>query len=91
MTWEEFFKIKNFFVVDNRLEDLWRRENPDSFEFTHYDRSSCKTHRIDRVFIDIKIGINTKINHIMVSFTTDDYNAIRIGRFSSKAKIGKGS
>ena len=22
-------------IVDNELEDLWRRENPDSSEFTH--------------------------------------------------------
>ena len=26
-------------IVDNGLEDLWRRENPDSPEFTCYDRS----------------------------------------------------
>ena len=25
-------------IVDNELEDLWRRENPDSPEFTRYDR-----------------------------------------------------
>ena len=25
-------------TVDNGLEDLWRTENPDSPEFTHYDR-----------------------------------------------------
>ena len=25
-------------IVDNRLEDIWRRENPDSPEFTHYNR-----------------------------------------------------
>ena len=25
-------------IVDNGLEDLWRTENPDSPEFTHYDR-----------------------------------------------------
>ena len=29
-------------IVDNWLEDLWRRENPDSPEFTHYDRSFGK-------------------------------------------------
>ena len=29
-------------IVDNRLEDLWRRENPDSPEFTCYDRSFAK-------------------------------------------------
>ena len=26
-------------IVDNGLEDLWRRENPDSPEFTCYDSS----------------------------------------------------
>ena len=25
--------------LDNGLKDLFRRENPDSLEFTHYDRS----------------------------------------------------
>ena len=25
-------------IVDNELEDLWRRKNPDSLEFTRYDR-----------------------------------------------------
>ena len=29
-------------IVDNGLEDLWRRENPDSPEFIHYDRSFGK-------------------------------------------------
>ena len=29
-------------IVDNGLEDLWRRENPDSSEFTYYDRSFTK-------------------------------------------------
>ena len=29
-------------IVDNELEGLWRRENPDSSEFTHYDRSFGK-------------------------------------------------
>ena len=29
-------------IVDNELEDLWRRENPDSPEFTCYDRSFTK-------------------------------------------------
>ena len=29
-------------IVVNGLEDLWRRENPDSPEFTHYDRSFGK-------------------------------------------------
>ena len=29
-------------IVDNGLEDLWRRENPDSPEFTSYDRFFVK-------------------------------------------------
>ena len=29
-------------VVDNGLEDLWRRENPDFPKFTHYNRSFGK-------------------------------------------------
>ena len=29
-------------VVDNRLEDLWRRKNPDSPELTCYDRFFTK-------------------------------------------------
>ena len=29
-------------IVDNELEDLWRRENSDSPEFTRYDRSFGK-------------------------------------------------
>ena len=38
----------------------------------------------------IKIANNTKINHIMVSFT-DHYNVISIDRLPSKTKIGKDS
>ena len=33
------------FIVDNRLEDLWRRENPDFPEYTCYDRSFSKDPR----------------------------------------------
>ena len=29
-------------IVDNGLEDLWRRENPDSHECTCYDRCFTK-------------------------------------------------
>ena len=46
--------------------------------------------RIDRVYTDIKIANNNKINHIMVTFTDYD-NAISIDRLSSKTKIGKDS
>ena len=77
-------------IVDNGLEDLWRRENPDSSEFTRYNRSSGTRSTIDRVYTDIKMASNTKIKHIMVSFT-DHYNAIFINIFPSKTKIGKDS
>ena len=77
-------------IVDNGLEDLWRRENPDSSEFTHYNSSSGTRPTIDRAYTDIKMASNIKINHIMVSFT-DHYNAIFIDRFSSKTNIGKDS
>ena len=43
-------------IVDNGLEGLWRRENPDSSELNHYNRSSGTTSIIDRVYIDIKKG-----------------------------------
>ena len=61
-------------IVDNGLEDLWRRENPDSSEFT------------TDVYTDTKTANNTKINHIMVSFT-DHYNAISIDRLPSIEKL----
>ena len=43
------------FIMDNGQEDLWRRENPEISEFTHYDRSSCTGSRIDRVYTDKKL------------------------------------
>ena len=75
-------------IVGNGLEDLWRRENPDSSEFNRYDRSSGTRSRIVRVYTDIKIASNTKIHYIMVSFA-DHYNAIFVDRLPSKIKIGK--
>ena len=77
-------------IVDNGLVELWRRENPESSEFNRYDRSSGTRSRIDRVYTDIKITSNTKIDHVMVSFTYH-YNAIFIDRFTSQTKIGKDS
>ena len=65
-------------IMDDRLEDLCRRENPDSPEFTCYQGS-----RIDRIYADIKIANNNKINHIIVSLT-DHYNTISIDRLPSK-------
>ena len=32
-------------IMDNGLEDLWSRENPDFLEFTCYDRSFAKDPR----------------------------------------------
>ena len=46
--------------------------------------------RIDRVYTDIEIANNAKINHIMVSFT-DHYDGISIDRIPWKIKIGKDS
>ena len=40
------------------------------------------------VYNDIKIGENTKINHIMISFS-GHYNAISIDRLPLKTKAGK--
>ena len=76
--------------MDNGLENLWRRENPDFSEFTCYNRSSCIRSKIERVYTDIKIASKKKINHIIVSFT-DHYNTTFIDRFPSKTKIGKHS
>ena len=47
-------------------------------------------YRTGKVYTDIKIANNTKINHIMISFT-DYYNVISIDRFLSKTKIRKDS
>ena len=77
-------------IVDDGLKNLWGRQNPDSSEFTRYDRSSGTRSRMDRVYTDIKIANNIKINYIMVSFT-NHYNAILMDRFPSKTKIGKDS
>ena len=74
----------------NGLEDLWRRENPDSSEFICYSRSSDTRSRADKVYTGINIASNTNINHIIVYFT-DHYNAIFIDIFPSKTKIGKES
>ena len=67
-------------IVDNGLEDLWRRENLDSSEFTRHDRSSSIRSRTARVYTEIKTAGSTKINHIIVSFN-DHHNAISIDRF----------
>ena len=55
------------------------KDNPDSSEFTHYDRSSGSRSRKGKVYTDIKLAVNTKINHIMVFFT-NHCNVISIDR-----------
>ena len=65
-------------------------ENPNSSEFISYNRFSGSRSTIDRVYTDIKIASNTKINHMMV-FLTDRYNAIFTDRFTLKTEIGKDS
>ena len=77
-------------IVDNGINDLWRRQNPDSSEFTHFDRSSGTNSWIGRCYTDIKIASNTKNNHIMI-YLNDHFNAIFNFRLPSKTKIGKGS
>ena len=37
--------IMSKIIVDYGFQDLWRRENPDSPEFTYYDRSFAKDPR----------------------------------------------
>ena len=69
--------------MDNGLENLSRREKPDSTEFPWVQPGSG----LHRVHTDIKIVNNTKINHIMVSFI-DHYNGISIDRLTPKTKIG---
>ena len=57
-------------------------------EFIHYNRSSGTISRTDRVYTDIKIGNNTKINYIIVPFT-NLYNVISIERLPEKLKLEK--
>ena len=67
-----------------------KKEDPQIPLFISYDRSSGKRSRIERIYTDIKIARNTKINHIIVSFV-DYYNAIFNYRPPSKTKIVKDS
>ena len=60
---------------------VYGKERTQIPEFTRYDRSSGAKSRIDRVYTDIKIVNNTKINHIVLSFT-DLSNAISIDRLA---------
>ena len=77
-------------ILDNGLDDKWTRGNPDSSEFIRYNRSSGTRSKIERVYTDKKIASNSKINHIMVSFTYH-YNAIFTDRVPSKTEIGRDS
>ena len=66
-------EIKHFINVkayrENGLEELYRKKNPDFSVFTRSNRSSGKRCTLGRVYTDIKTTSNTKINHVMVSFT----------------------
>ena len=77
-------------IVDNKLEDLYRLEDPDLSEFNRYNRFRIihLRSRIDRIYADIKIPSNIKINHVMVSFT-DHYDVIFIDRFPQRLKLEK--
>ena len=75
-------------TADNVFEDLWRREDPESCEFIRYNMSFGSMSRIHRVYTDVKIPNNTKINHIIISYS-DQYNAIPIDRLLPKTEIGK--
>ena len=77
-------------IVNNGLEDLWRRENTDSSVSARYNRSPGTRFRICRVYADLKISNNTKINHIMGSIAGHN-NAISVKTIPSKTKIGKES
>ena len=67
--------------MDWRIYEEWGTQIPLSSPAT-IDFGTRST--IDRVYTDIKMASNTKINHIMVSFT-DHYNIIIfIDRFPSK-------
>ena len=41
--------------MDNRLEDLQKRENPESSDFICYDRFYGPRSRVYRVYTDIKL------------------------------------
>ena len=75
-------------IMENWLEDLWRRENLDASEFTHYDGFSGTRSKIDRAYTDIKIANSTRIKRKMISFS-DHHNALLIDRLSSITKLGK--
>ena len=66
-------------IVDKRLEDLYRRKNLDSLDFTNYDRSSGTRCKRGKVCTHKTTANNTKINQMMLFFT-DHYNAISLDR-----------
>ena len=52
------------------------------------DRPSGTKSKADRLSTDTKTSRNTKINHIMVSFT-DDFNTVYIDKLPSKTRLEK--
>ena len=75
-------------ILDNGIENLWRRENSDFSEFTQWDRFSGRRSRIEQIYTDITIASNSKINHIMLYFT-DQCTGISLERLPSETKIRK--
>ena len=78
-------------IVDNGLEDLWRRKNPESLSSPATIGPVPKIQERQSLYSYLyweKIANNTNINHIMVSFT-NHYNDISTDRLPSKNKIGK--
>ena len=63
-------------IMDSRIYGEGRTQIP------------LSSHRIDKVYTDIRTANNNKINRTMVSFT-DHYNTISLDRLSSKTKTGK--
>ena len=69
--------LNSSWIMGLRIYGEGRTQIPSSSPATIGPR--CQGTRIGRVYTDIKIAKNTKINHIMVSFS-NHYNAISIDR-----------
>ena len=62
------------------------RENPDFSEFIRYNRSSGTTSTLDRVYTDIKMVSNTKINHIILLLLTDALQKLKLENIGGTLK-----
>ena len=73
-------------IVDNGLDWESMEKGEPKFPWVHLLDVLYQGSRIDRVYTDIIIAYNTKINHIMVSCTIH-YSAISIDRLPQKLKL----